>query len=414
MKFQIFFLSIFSVFFSSFCSAEILTYQFTGTVTSTNNGSVVIKEINTGDTVTGEFTYDTKGIDGMPSDPKSGLYPSESFSLTVGGYSFGASDNNISVTNDSVLIQGSSPVDSFEVVSPLREVSGTSFSGLPPAQIDLVLVDTDASAFNSDALPASLNLADFEIVSEVPYGTTGGRLIFQSLSNGDTGEIRFQIDSLVIDNASQDSYRAYIPHITGGSTDWNDYLQVNNTGLSIASYTVILYDAMGQVAYNGNFSINSMDQDLIDLKALFTNAQMGLVTYNDATLTFRLSQEHYYSGGIAEFVLNDTLSSSLTFFFSDFSPLIQGKGVAISNQSDTAVSATLTIIGNGSEHGQTQVSIPSHSRIYGVYQKWFPGVDFNDAQAIKVESASAVLTGETISGSSDNGRLLFGAAIPAK
>jgi hypothetical protein len=106
--------------------------------------------------------------------------------------------------------------------------------------------------------------------------------------------------------------------------------------------------------------------------------------------------------------------SSLTFFFSDFSPSIDWKGFALSNQGDTIVVVTLKIIGNGIEHGQTQVSIPSHSKIVGTYQKWFPEVNFYDAQAIVVESTSAVLTGETISGTADNGRLLFGLGIPTE
>jgi hypothetical protein len=414
MKIRILFLSIIFVLFSSLGNAKMITYQFNGTVTSTNTGSTTIQEVDVGDTVTGEFTYDTQGSDSMPSDPKSGLYPSESFSLTVKGYSFDASDNNISVTNDSVLIEGSPPVDAFEVVSPLREVAGSSLSGLPPAQMDLVMIDSDATVFSNDALPASLNIDDFEIVSEVPYGTTGGRLIFQSLSNGQTGEIRFQIDALVIGATVQDSFKVYIPHITGGDGNWSDYLQVNNIGPSTAPYTVILYDSGGQVAYDGSFSIDSLDQQQIDLKSLFASAQMGLVTYNDATLAFRLSQENVSGGGIAEFVLNDTLSSSLTFFFSDFSPLIEWKGLAISNQGSTTVSVDLTIIGNASEQGIAQVSIPPHSRIFGLYQKWFPGVDFYDAQAIKAVSTSAVLTGETISGTADGERLLFGIGIPTQ
>jgi hypothetical protein len=109
----------------------------------------------------GEFIYDTKGVDSMPSDPMSGLYPSDSFSLTVAGYSFDASDNSVSVINDSVLIQGTEPVDAFEIVSALREVAGPSLSGLPSVQMDLVMADTDALVFNNDALPATLDLDDF-------------------------------------------------------------------------------------------------------------------------------------------------------------------------------------------------------------------------------------------------------------
>ncbi len=181
------------------------TARFRGTVTSTDANAVTISEVQVGDVVTGQFSFDTTAADGMPSDPDSGLYTAEQLSLSIRDFEYSASGNNISISNDRVVIPGEPAVDAYEVVSPLREITGPSLSGLPPAQIDIVLVDTGASVFSDDSLPLSLPLDEFEIVSEVPYGTTGGRLIFQSTGTGGLGEVRFEITQLTIEPASVDS-----------------------------------------------------------------------------------------------------------------------------------------------------------------------------------------------------------------
>jgi hypothetical protein len=179
-------------------NAAEVTMHFSGIVTSTGANSVALSEVRVGDRVTGKYTFNTVSPDEMSSDSNTGLYKANSLTLQVKGFSYRAADNKISVVNNGMLIPGQPVFDVYEVVSPLRNVSGPALSGLPPAQIDLVIVDRDATVFSDDSLPASLDIREFEIVSEMPLGTTGGRVIFQSLASGGIGEIRFKIISLSV------------------------------------------------------------------------------------------------------------------------------------------------------------------------------------------------------------------------
>jgi hypothetical protein len=183
---------------STAVNAAEVTMHFSGVVTSTDANSVAISEVGVGDKVTGTYTFNTVAPDEMSSDPNSGLYEADLLTLRIKGFSYRAADNRISVVNNGMLIQGQPAFDVYEVVSPLRNVSGPALSGLPPAQIDLVIVDKDATVFSDDSLPASLDIREFEVVSERPLGTTGGRVIFQSLSSGGIGEIRFEITGLSV------------------------------------------------------------------------------------------------------------------------------------------------------------------------------------------------------------------------
>jgi uncharacterized protein YaiE (UPF0345 family) len=202
MKTLTLFLMILILFCSQSVFAENVTSYFSGIVTSTAANSVAISEVQIGDKVEGQYSFDSNSVDGMAVDNNSGLYAAETLSLTVNGYTYSAADNNISVTNNTVFIPGQPAMDAYEVVSPLRNVSGPSLSGLPIAQIDLVVVDTDATVFSDDSLPVSLDINEFEITSEEPYGTTGGRIVFQSLTTGGIGEIRFEITELSTETQS--------------------------------------------------------------------------------------------------------------------------------------------------------------------------------------------------------------------
>ena len=213
------------LFLAQCAGATTLTFSFSGIVTSTAANSVAISEVMVGDEVSGQFSFDSSAVDAMAGDSHSGLYEATEFYLTVDGYTYSATGNNISITNDAVLIQGLSALDAYEIVTPLRNVTGPSLSDLPIAQIDLVLVDTDATVFSDDSLPTSVDINEFEITSEDPYGTTGGRIIFQSLSTGEIGEIRFEITDL---SPEAQNVSVYFPHVAAYSP-WKTEIGIINT-----------------------------------------------------------------------------------------------------------------------------------------------------------------------------------------
>ncbi len=185
--------------YASLAKAESITLSFTGIVTSTDANVVEITEVNLGDLVEGQYTFDSLTDDDMPSDPAAGLYTASQFSVSVGGFNWSAADNNISVLNNaagSILGLTSPIIDFYELVTPLGKVSGPSLSGLSPVQVEFNIVDTNGSVFPDDSLPTSLNINDYEITNEVPDGARGGHIIFSSLATGQIGEIRFDVTGI--------------------------------------------------------------------------------------------------------------------------------------------------------------------------------------------------------------------------
>ena len=199
------YLLVIYLFFASYASitnAGMVTATYTGTVTSTNTGTVTISEVNVGDTVTGQYVFDDTATDELPSDPVNGRYEASQFSLTVNGFNYSSADNTIAILDNGVPGPGLPSVDLYEIVTSLGNTPGPSLSGLPPLQIDLIVVDTDTTVFSDDSLPTSLNIDDFEITNDQPTGTTGGRIFFRSSSTGQTGEIRFEITDISMHTSS--------------------------------------------------------------------------------------------------------------------------------------------------------------------------------------------------------------------
>ena len=118
--------------------------------------------VSAGDAVTGSIEFDSEIEDSIPNDPVIGSYTNGpiTLDLNLAGLSF--TDDRISTTSitvsDNRLI-GGQEVDSLRVVaSPL----GSPIDGMILQQVIVTLNDLTASAFNSDALPTSLDLSAFQ------------------------------------------------------------------------------------------------------------------------------------------------------------------------------------------------------------------------------------------------------------
>jgi hypothetical protein len=136
--------------------ATTLTFDFTGTVLSNDFNPFGITDLS-GTPVTGNFSYDTGTAD-SDADPTRGTYLQQNVMFTF-TFASGAT-----VTNDGEFIvvafndvQGVG--DAFQVgreqpalVNGVQEAS---------ASAALLLADLTETVFSSDALPATLNLADF-------------------------------------------------------------------------------------------------------------------------------------------------------------------------------------------------------------------------------------------------------------
>lgn len=301
-------------------------------------------------------------------------------SLSVKGFEYSSSDSNISVTNDSVLGAGQPAVDAYEVVSP-TEVSGPPLSGLPPVQIDIVLVDTDATVFSDDSLPLTLNLGDFEIVSEEPAGTTGGRLIFQSSESGQMGEIRFEITELSFaeDTSPGTESKLLFPEFADGL--FGDPAQNNSTRIilrnndnSEVSGRVRFRNPSGQLT---PVSVGGQLTDTVD----FNIAGFGVLDVEtDGTGAFQVgSAEVLIDSGDGSDLEGTLIFSVLGNFVSvDAAPLrsaqqtfvsinsTENTGVAILNSdTETASMLELTLVRNGQAQATAQLEVPQGRQIVG-------------------------------------------------
>ena len=210
------------------------------------------------------------------------------------------------------------------------------------------------------------------------------------------------------------THMAYIPHMTGGYPDWDDYLQADNLSTSQASYTLTLYGADGAVIYSGDQSVAGLSKTTFLLKGLNSatrSAAAGKITYTESKLNFRLSYRYVPGGGVAEFKLTDTLSSKLGFFFSDFMHTLDTRGVALTNFGTTAANVTLEAIGNGSVNGTIDVTIEPNQKLIAVYQELF-NLDMSQVQTIRATSSSPTLSGIVITSEPGLDFLLFTAAEP--
>ncbi|MHB8772120.1 MAG: hypothetical protein ACYC7J_14090 [Syntrophales bacterium] len=208
----------------------------------------------------------------------------------------------------------------------------------------------------------------------------------------------------------------HIPHITGGETDWTDYLQVNNNTLSLADFTLTLYNNGNQI-YSQTLSVGALSRSQIQLKALNPNAETGIITYTEPGLVFRVSYNSS-AGGIAEFRTIDTLGSNVGFYFSDFTDFVQWKGAAIANMGTTPAQLTLYALGGSSQGGGGAIlstkteTINPMDKIVGIHSAWFSRVSLGQIESIVAVTSSSSLCGIAIGGDMALSRLLFTPATP--
>ncbi|MFH1155604.1 MAG: hypothetical protein V1793_17500 [Pseudomonadota bacterium] len=203
------------------------------------------------------------------------------------------------------------------------------------------------------------------------------------------------------------AFQAYIPYLTGGYPEWEDYLQADNNSPTPASFTLILYNSSGMVAYNNTYTIPGKSRSLLNIKkGLSTSATTGIITYTSESLGFRLSYE-YQAGGIAEFYLGGELRPCIALYFSDFSSKIVYKGAAVANLGSTAQTVSLYAIGSGYTLGQYATIVGAYGKIVGNPSTWFPGVDESQVEKIIAVAPTGCLDGVTLCSDSTLQRFVF-------
>lgn len=167
---------------SGSAQADLITYNFTGTVTNVSQPSPFGLTAAPGNTITGLFIYDTTTGDGSPGDPNFGSY-NQSISL---GFLFTLNGVNITTSSYDVLVTNDSPpgitFDELEIFSS----SGILVAGIPQpsANMSLQLRDATGGVFTGDGLPPwTLTLADFTTATGSLVDTSTGATIDFMLTN---------------------------------------------------------------------------------------------------------------------------------------------------------------------------------------------------------------------------------------
>ena len=213
-------------------------------------------------------------------------------------------------------------------------------------------------------------------------------------------------------NVSVMAAEVFMPHLTGGFTDWGDFLTVDNTGLLPATVTVTLYNDAGTLVYSGLHSVSALGESVINLKQLDSTAQIGKVAYTGDTLNFRLSLLNYTGGGVAEFRLTENQSSILGFFFSDFESVAAWKGIALTNYGAAGAAVKLFAVGGGQVLGTADIPISAYSKVIGFHSLWFPTLAMNQVKKIIAVSSATTLGGIAIASDAASSKMLFTAAVP--
>ena len=205
------------------------------------------------------------------------------------------------------------------------------------------------------------------------------------------------------------AFTLHMPHLTGDNAAWDDILQIDNDSTDDASFEITLYDGSGNIIYQTTHNISALNESVLFLKDFVDSAQTGVITYDNEMLKFRLTYQNI-NGGVAEFRLDDTLSSNIGLYFSDSEvlPLIENKGAAIANMSDTVAEVTLYAIGGGSIIDSFSTTIAPKCKIAGVIgSDWFSSKSDIKKIIAKEQSNSDSLKGLVICSNEDNSKLLF-------
>ncbi|MBN2318793.1 MAG: PEP-CTERM sorting domain-containing protein [Acidobacteria bacterium] len=181
--------------FSTFCLADILTYNFTGSLDVELPASLVDPIGSTlGNSVAGTFSYDT---DASPLDTaiETAEYHGDSFNfVTSNGFSF--------ITNNPLILMinnGFSPfLDCFAIAAASESdiVMIPTLSG-SPKWISLSLVSTNLDTFTSTDLVALPSLALFKNSSPL-----GGATLGFGFTDPFFPSVRYSIDTIELDESN--------------------------------------------------------------------------------------------------------------------------------------------------------------------------------------------------------------------
>ena len=198
-----------------------------------------------------------------------------------------------------------------------------------------------------------------------------------------------------------------LPHIANQWNTWENKLIVDNTGDIPENLSLTLYSNGAKVLSDHSIAVAAGQVVTINLNDYSTlNPDFGLIQNPSPEVALRQSYRAVQQGGMAEFILSDTVSKSLDFTFpAGFTDRLNWMGLAVANPGNDTASATATAWKNGIPIATAPLSLEAHTRFADVLSGLFDSISDLGADRVTIES-DLPLAGLNISGL-DQERLLF-------
>lgn len=203
----------------------------------------------------------------------------------------------------------------------------------------------------------------------------------------------------------------YVPHITYAGPVWTDTLQVDNNDADATTYTMRFFN-QGKTVFTRTQAINGYGRQVIDLKSTAPEASFGRICYDGSDLRFRLSCGNSASGGLSEFIIDESAGTSLVLYFSDAVDPVDWKGLVLSNPSGDTACLSMIAMGDGRILALADVELGPYSKCVGLHSEWFPDIAVEDLARIKVVSEDRPICGLTVTGNKDSSSMVMLPATP--
>ncbi len=192
----------------------------------------------------------------------------------------------------------------------------------------------------------------------------------------------------------------YLPHLTGSDPAWTDVLEVDNAGGTDAGFNLSFKPGSGSAQ---NLTVPARSYASFDLNAIDSAAEAAVVTTDSDGLIFR---QGYVStaGGLAECPASETTMTRANLVFSNFSPFVAWKGLALYNTGEAEATLSLTAFSGGQSLGTVQATIPAGGRLKARPSELWPSLSDEEVERVAVTSDQP-LSGLTLTGAADGTRL---------
>jgi len=203
----------------------------------------------------------------------------------------------------------------------------------------------------------------------------------------------------------------YLPHIA--HRNYSCFLIAYATGNVAMTFDVDLFGEDGTSLGREQYRVSPHSQLAVTLSdSVAGQALSARITLTDGTGMFKCAYLNA-SGGMAEFVLDGTLSARLVYLFPSYNGAVTWNGLACWNGSDTPAQVVLTAYHDGLAVGVQTVTLAAKEKLVGVVGDGgtlLESLNIHGFDMIVAQTSSSSLCGLNISGDGQE-KLVFTPAV---